>query len=478
MKRIISVILIITAIISLLPASVLAAPKELGEYVINASTLNVRAEPTSKSTLLGVLKMGDKVNVTEIANEYWGRIDFEGKEAWISLNYAVSSAAKQYSMSEAGLNMLKSLEGYYQYAYWDYSQWSIGYGTACGENEYPNGITEPEASALLVKALAVYEAYLDIFLANNSIKVTQSQYDALVSFTYNLGNIWIRSKDFSLRTILINGIKGYTETDIKDAFGEFVSAGGQVLSGLVKRREKEAQMFISGTLFDGDAECIHEYSTRLYPPTFKEKGREILYCELCGKIFAEDVINELHNPFTDVKIEAWYSDSLAYCIQRGYVSGVSKNSFMPNSTLTRAQFVMMLAMLDGAELSVYTDTPSGFDDVKPNHWYHTAVTWAAQNGYVSGMSQTSFAPNSNVTRQQLARMFWVYAQDNGYDMTSNADLTVFEDESKIAYWATEGVTWAVSKGIISGMSETTLIPGGNATRAQAARMLMVFDEIK
>lgn len=441
MKKTVIILILLSLLAGVFPASVFSAPTGLGEYIINTSNLNVRSGPDSSYEKLGSLKQGDRVNVTLISNGYWGRIDFEGKEAWISLNYAVRCASKQYSTSEDGLKMLKRLEGYSKYAYWDYHQWSIGYGTRCEENEYPDGITEEEATRLLLNVLVVYETYLDGFLDANSITVTQPQYDALVSFTYNLGNIWIRSDDFKLRDILLGGISGYTEQEIEDAFLEFVSAGGQVVTGLIQRRETEAAMFISGT-------------------TFNIGG------------------------FEDVSGGAWYADEVRYCLEKGYMKGMSETVFSPNTNVTREQFVLILANIAGVDTDVYKETDSQMTDVDTGRWYSGAVTWAVQSGYVKGVAEGVFGRGQPIQRAALARLLYLYAESNGMDISGRADLARFGDFEEISHpgnaWMTTALEWAVFKGIISGITTdgvTNISPKATATRAQTARMLMQFDEL-
>ena len=218
-------------------------PQDLGTYIVTAGSLNMRNQPSSSGTIVKVLSNGDAIVVTQISGN-WAYTTFEGVSGWCSLNYLLAQNDIKYAISNDGIDFIKSLEGFSQYAYWDYEQWTIGYGTACEENEYPNGITEAEADALLRSAVVKYELYVNDFVSSNSIELNQNQYDALVSFTYNLGNIWGNS--FTLKTYLINGIENYTDDQIKAAFGEHVTAGGQVLAGLVSRRNLEAELFLSG----------------------------------------------------------------------------------------------------------------------------------------------------------------------------------------------------------------------------------------
>ncbi len=181
-------------------------------------------------------------------------------------------------------------------------------------------------------------------------------------------------------------------------------------------------------------------------------------------------------PFTDVKEGAWYYDGVVFCYYMGIVNGMTESSFQPNGTLTRAQLVQILAMYDGADLSVYNGLNCGFEDVKSSHWYSNAVCWAYSNGYVSGMSESRFAPNDPITREQFARILYLYAETWDADVSYRADLSAFEDEHKISSWAYEQMQWAVAIGIISGITETSLAPRNLATRAQACRMIMTFDD--
>ncbi|MBQ3182496.1 MAG: S-layer homology domain-containing protein [Clostridia bacterium] len=187
-------------------------------------------------------------------------------------------------------------------------------------------------------------------------------------------------------------------------------------------------------------------------------------------VSADDVYEGL--PFTDVKEGAWYYEGIEFCYLMGVVSGMTETTFEPNGTLTRAQFVQILAMYDGVELEAYKNNDSGFDDVKTNHWFNAPVCWAVEQGFVAGLSETRFGPNEKITREQLARLLYLYAEARGYDVSRLADLSGYTD--KPSDWAHTQVQWAVAAGIISGMTETTIAPRASATRAQACRMIMSY----
>ncbi len=154
------------------------------------------------------------------------------------------NAVKTFTESQDCIDLIKSSEGFSKYKYWDYSQWTIGYGTGCGADEYPNGITEAEAEKLLRKYTASFADYVNGFIQRNNIELTQNQFDALVCICYALGNMFDAYGDFDLKTILLNGSENYSFLEIAKAFGEWRKAGGEVLQGLVKRRELETKLFL------------------------------------------------------------------------------------------------------------------------------------------------------------------------------------------------------------------------------------------
>ncbi len=213
-------------------------------------------------------------------------------------------------------------------------------------------------------------------------------------------------------------------------------------------------------------------------PTYESYGMEFSICTVCAFVgYNELPMLEYVNPFTDVKENHWFYDAVEYCVKKGFVSGMTEDTFAPNNNLTRAQFLTILANYDGVDLTAYEGRDAGFEDVKPAHWWNEAICWAVEKGYTAGVSETAFGPNNNITREQLARFFYVYSEKNFYNVSERADLSAYTDADKIGSWARENVEWAVAKGLISGTSETELSPRGNATRAQAARIIMLYNEL-
>ena len=204
-------------------------------------------------------------------------------------------------------------------------------------------------------------------------------------------------------------------------------------------------------------------------------GKVTGVCTVCGETVesTEDVYANVEH-FTDVKENHWFMSEVAYCVRQGYVSGMSETTFAPNNKLTRAQFLTLLAAFDGVDLTQYEGKDAGFEDVKSSHWWNEVICWAVENEYTSGISETKFGPNNNITRSQLARFFMVYTEKENLDVSKTADISTFPDAGKVQGWAEPAVKWAVAEGLIAGMSDGTLAPNGNATRAQAARIFMIY----
>jgi len=138
--------------------------------------------------------------------------------------------------------------------------------------------------------------------------------------------------------------------------------------------------------------------------------------------------------------------------------------------MTRAMLVTVLWRMEGAPKARACE----FKDVAEGAWYEEAVAWAAEESIVNGMTETSFAPNAAITREQMATILYRYAQYKGMSTRGNADLDDYTDADSISAYAAKAMNWAVANGLITGMTETALAPTGTATRAQVATILMRF----
>ena len=177
-------------------------------------------------------------------------------------------------------------------------------------------------------------------------------------------------------------------------------------------------------------------------------------------------------PFSDVPENAWFRDAVQYMLDNEMMNGVTATTFGPNTTTTRGMIVTILYRLEGEPDAA----ASSFTDVASNMYYADAINWAAANGIVNGVSEISFAPDNQITREQMAAILYRYAQFKGYDVTASNDLSSYTDASQISEYATTAMQWANAEELITGRTSTTLAPQGTATRAEVATILMRFCE--
>ena len=176
-------------------------------------------------------------------------------------------------------------------------------------------------------------------------------------------------------------------------------------------------------------------------------------------------------PFKDVKTADWFYNDVKYVYEKGMMAGTAADVFAPNATTTRAMIVTILYRLEGSPAVTGT---SAFADVPAGQWYTDAVNWAAANQIVKGTSATTFAPNASITREQMAAILYRYAQYKGYDVTKKADLSGYSDNGQVSAYAKDALAWANAAKLINGVTNTTLAPQGNATRAQVSAILHRF----
>ena len=177
-------------------------------------------------------------------------------------------------------------------------------------------------------------------------------------------------------------------------------------------------------------------------------------------------------PFTDVTTSDWFYDDVLFVYDAGLFAGTSDTTFSPNAAMTRAMLVTVLYRLEGQPA---VNGRSGFSDVTFNSYYEDAVTWAADNGIVNGTSASTFSPNANVTREQMAAILYRYAQYKQYNTAASSSLTGFSDYTTVSSYAVTPLQWSVAEKLVNG-SAGKLMPTGNATRAQVAAILHRFVE--
>jgi hypothetical protein len=171
--------------------------------------------------------------------------------------------------------------------------------------------------------------------------------------------------------------------------------------------------------------------------------------------------------FDDVETSHWFNDAVMYTASREIMNGTSSNLFSPDANMTRG---MLAQVLYNYENRPDTDAENIFHDVGDTAWYADAVTWAADKGVVTGYGDGRFAPEQNITREQLAAMLWRYA---GKPAAAGQKVS-FSDINQVSSYAKEAIAWATSNGILNGKGNSILDPKGYATRAQVAQMLKNF----
>ena len=175
--------------------------------------------------------------------------------------------------------------------------------------------------------------------------------------------------------------------------------------------------------------------------------------------------------FTDVEENGWYHTGVDFMVKNGFMNGVADDAFDVDGNLTRAQLVTILYRIAGEPETTATNP---FADVADGQWYTNAVIWAAENGIVKGVNTTTFAPNDQITREQIATILFRYAKAEKVE----GKLAGFPDAEKVSDYAADAMAWAVEQGLINGISEsdgkTYLAPQETATRAQIAVILMRY----
>ena len=449
---------------------------------------------------------------------------------------AVKEVPYEYRRASQDLiDVIKDAEGFRSEPYWDYLQWTIGYGTVCGydpngadvPSDYWYGISQYQAELLLMDHIKKYaEDDVNHFFANKrkvDYPVSQQQFDAMVDFTYGLGAAWIYD---SSRVADVLKVTPKNELDVMRALGAWCRVGGEVFPQACSRRIREGIIFADGdyylphggyaagnssldvvndsdlprfnyVIFEGNGTTLH--NGRYDDVSYYHQGRTYGSLPIptrSGYMFYgwinEDgdllldsqkvVRNEevyagwTQMYFDDVKNNAWYTAPVAYCYKYDIMNGVDDDHFGPNQTMTRGMLVTTLYRLAGEPK---VKKGAAFVDINPDSYYADAVTWASQKGIVKGYGDDTFRPAAPVTRAQMVTFVSRYAATVEHMNTSSSkSLSGFKDAGAIPDYAVKPFKWALEKGLITGTDKNTLTPGGEATRAQLAKVLMTLVNLK
>ena len=441
--------------------------------------------------------------------------------------------------SQDMIDILKDMEGFSPTPYWDYLHYSIGYGSGCGASkeevpaEYWDGISEEKGEELLRAHLSAFENSVNKLCKKIGYQPTQQQFDAMLDFTYALGDAWTTGS--MLRTYLEQ--RNTSEIDLVRAMGAWCRVSGSVRFTTASRRIREAIIFLYGEYYQAHGQfdyvtlpvkkdndlpyfkmviyygngaymvnqreddvnyyVVGQPYGKLPTPTLegytisgwlKPDGTYLKASDICTENIRnaqaqwaegalpipEDLTNPYENgiPFTDVPVDAWYFEDVKFAFEQDLVHGVSERLFDPESPMTRAMAVQILYNMAGAD---YTGELNAFDDVAAEAWYAKAVCWASANGIVLGVSERMFAPEQVLQRQELMTLLYRYFTNYMGNMPdAGTDLSVFPDADQISDYAITSVSWVVASEIIKGYEDGTIRPADQVTRAQAAAIFRRF----
>lgn len=180
--------------------------------------------------------------------------------------------------------------------------------------------------------------------------------------------------------------------------------------------------------------------------------------------------------FNDVKRSDWFCNAVIYSVQNDLFNGTSNTTFSPRSSITRGMFIAVLGRNSGVNGTTPADT--NFSDVNANRYYAPFIAWAADDDIVTGVTATTFAPDAAITREDLVTMLYRYAEAKSIGVSTATGKTIsdFGDGGKVDSWALEAMNWAVGSGIINGDELGMLNPQSYTTRAEAAKIMMVFKQ--
>lgn len=402
--------------------------------------------------------------------------------------------------------------------------WTIGWGHSGSDVYEGMTISEARAEELFNSDIKVFEESVNRWNDQYNLNLSQNQFDALVSITYNFGSHWVEanSGDWRLANYVQSGFKDASgnrlpDLEIADAFGVLCSSAGSILPGLITRRINEAEIFLynnyhtdnthfvytilnpnGGTLTSGNRVAIF-YKDQPYgslPAAVSASGQAPSYwaeMDENGKpvtpITASTIANKNRSliavwnggcalgdncpskKFTDITPDFWAHDAIDYVVSNNMFNGTTGTTFSPGVVMSRGMIVTVLYRLEGSPDVSGIENP--FSDLADNA-YHDAILWASDNRIANGWQDGTFGANGTLTREQLAVFLHRYANYKGYDTNNYSDIGGFSDAKDVGEFARESMCWAVGEGIINGTTATTLSPKTGANRAQVATMMMRF----
>lgn len=396
----------------------------------------------------------------------------------------VWAKSRMFAVSDQGVEFIKTFEGFSKKPYLDNGQWRVGYGTVCTSDDYVNGISEEEATEFFKEDLEDYADKVNTYLSENSIDAKQSQFDALVSFTYNLGSGWM-DPDYKFSSYLIDGIDNYDDITVLNAYSVWCHIGKSVDEVLLARRIAECKLLLNGD-YEGDESPDYTYAifdsnggtadtdvlcfvkgTELsdLPHVEREgyilagwyassgkaiKGTEVMEdpIELTAKWFVD-----IDLPFADVPDGSWYYNYVGQLFSDGVVDGMTASTFEPQGDVTYGQALKLVLLATGLEPS---------DEDTSGHWAQKYKNLAVDAGIVSSSFGSDL--NASISRIEIASLA---AKAMGLsDSSGDSPFTDTEDKDVMALY---------NAGIVEGTTEkdgiTYYYPKSSITRAEITTII-------
>lgn len=376
---------------------------------------------------------------------------------------------KEMSSSQELIDMIKVMEGFTEKATWDHQQYSIGYGSTATSSSQV--VTPAQAEEMLKQQLVSFEKSVNSFCRKIGKQPTQNQFDALVSFTYNLGAGWMSGS--RLAAWLKNPT---TEMELVNAMGQWVRASGKMLYALAQRRIREAVMFLKGeysipqiptpasnyniktnlrVISNG---ALPYYNVVIFQYDYTTStvaagnGNQIMYYPIGGTYGSLPVPERDGYTFTGWKITRINNNKTS-------IGGtVTANTEVEKCLELTAQWTIG----SGNNPSDGEYTEHSFSDVNVTDWFFEDVMYVYNEGLMNGISETEFGPAGKMTRGMLITV--LYRMDGSPKITE-AQRNPFDDVSD-EYFA-DAIAWGKANGIVTGVTEDEFRPNANVTREQA-----------
>ena len=390
----------------------------------------------------------------------------------------------ELKVSDSLIEFIKAHEGFSATRYWDYGQYTIGYGTRWDSELYPDGtITEAEADYELRKELVNFEEEVDRLLKKGTVTHNQHQYDAIISFTFNLGSQWMSSANRIYQYILFGHP---SEQEFVDAMGAWASAGGEVIHNLMQRRIDEADMYLNGNYQRGSKAYFGAHltvHTDDKTATIDKNGKSyaLFYCRAGEPVGTMPKATREGYTFTGwydknntIYNESTIAPAAIYTLKAKWVKGDVELPPDPPETeppTTEPPETEPPTTEPPTTEPPVTEPPvpgTEFTDVPSDAWYAPYVTAAVEKGLLNGLGKGRFGPENTMTRAMVVTVLHRMA---GTPTPTGSHPFTDVEENK---WYSDAIAWAYEKEIVNGVTEDRFGTEDSITRQQLVTLLYRF----